>query len=271
MSPIVESLRTPYMDASVGTAGGGAAQVPGAAPIVRLDQVYKSFGANQVLKGVSFEVAKGEMIAIIGASGSGKSTALRCIDRLEVIDRGSIEVCGIRVDDPAVDLKRLRLEVGIVFQSYNLFPHLTVEQNVTLAPRKVMKVGAKEAKELAAHVLAQVGLSEKAQSYPEQLSGGQQQRVAIARSLAMKPKLMLFDEVTSALDPELTGEVLRVIERLAKDGMTMVLVTHEMGFARGVADQIVFMHHGKVWERGGAEMLRAPQTAELQQFVATDL
>ena len=218
MSPIVESLRTPFMEASVGTAGGGAAQVPGSSPIVRLDQVYKSFGANQVLKGVSFEVAKGEMIAIIGASGSGKSTALRCIDRLEVIDRGSIEVCGIRVDDPAVDLKRLRLEVGIVFQSYNLFPHLTVQENIMLALRHVKKLSRGEAAEVAIRVLDQVGLKQKADAYPEQLSGGQQQRVAIARALAMSPKVMLFDEVTSALDPQLTGEVLRVMEDLAAEG-----------------------------------------------------
>ncbi len=240
-------------------------------PMVRFQDVHKSFGAVEVLKGITLDVPRGDVVVLVGRSGSGKSTALRCINGLETVNGGELHVCGEKLHDGKTDLRKLRQEVGIVFQSYNLFPHLTVEQNVTLAPRKVMKVGAKEAKELAAHVLAQVGLSEKAQSYPEQLSGGQQQRVAIARSLAMKPKLMLFDEVTSALDPELTGEVLRVIERLAKDGMTMVLVTHEMGFARGVADQIVFMHHGKVWERGGAEMLRAPQTAELQEFVATDL
>jgi len=239
--------------------------------MVRFQDVHKSFGAVEVLKGITLDVPRGDVVVLVGRSGSGKSTALRCINGLETVNGGELHVCGEKLHDGKTDLRKLRQEVGIVFQSYNLFPHLTVEQNVTLAPRKVMKVGAKEAKELAAHVLAQVGLSEKAQSYPEQLSGGQQQRVAIARSLAMKPKLMLFDEVTSALDPELTGEVLRVIERLAKDGMTMVLVTHEMGFARGVADQIVFMHHGKVWERGGAEMLRAPQTAELQEFVATDL
>ncbi|GBD47920.1 amino acid ABC transporter ATP-binding protein [Methylopila sp. Yamaguchi] len=240
-------------------------------PMVRFQDVHKSFGAVEVLKGITLDVPRGDVVVLVGRSGSGKSTALRCINGLETVNGGELHVCGEKLHDGKTDLRKLRQEVGIVFQSYNLFPHLTVEQNVTLAPRKVMKVGAKEAKELAAHVLAQVGLSEKAQSYPEQLSGGQQQRVAIARSLAMKPKLMLFDEVTSALDPELTGEVLRVIERLAQDGMTMVLVTHEMGFARGVADQIVFMHHGKVWERGGAEMLRAPQTPELQQFVATDL
>ena len=239
--------------------------------IVRLDQVYKSFGDNQVLKGVSFEVARGEMIAIIGASGSGKSTALRCIDRLETIDSGSIEVAGIRVDDPQVDLHRLRREVGIVFQSYNLFPHLTVLQNIALGPTAVKRMPAAQANSLAQDVLARVGLSDKAQAYPEQLSGGQQQRVAIARSLAMQPQLMLFDEVTSALDPELTGEVLKVMEQMAAEGMTMILVTHEMGFARRVADQVIFMHQGQVWEQGSPGILDQPATAELRQFVGTGL
>ncbi|MDB5772431.1 MAG: phosphate transporter ATP-binding protein, partial [Burkholderia sp.] len=172
---------------------------------------------------------------------------------------------------PGVDLMALRRDVGIVFQSYNLFPHLTGEENITLAPRKANGLGAAEARAIAVDVLRKVGLEEKAKAYPEQLSGGQQQRVAIARSLAMKPKLMLFDEVTSALDPELTGEVLKVIENLAADGMTMVLVTHEMAFARTVADQILFMHHGIVWESGNGDMLKQPSTAELNQFVCSGL
>jgi polar amino acid transport system ATP-binding protein len=239
--------------------------------IVKLGGVYKSFGSNQVLKGVSLEVAKGEMIAVIGASGSGKSTALRCIDRLETIDRGTIEVCGIRVDDPKVDLHQLRREVGIVFQSYNLFAHLTVEENIMLALRHVKKLGRDEARRVAMAVLDQVGLAQKADAYPEQLSGGQQQRVAIARSLAMSPKVMLFDEVTSALDPQLTGEVLRVMEDLAKDGMTMLLVTHEMAFAKRMADRIIYMHHGKVWEVGSGDMLDAPQTPELRTFLNNGL
>ena len=239
--------------------------------IVKLGDVYKSFGSNQVLKGVSLEVAKGEMIAVIGASGSGKSTALRCIDRLETIDRGTIEVCGIRVDDPKVDLHQLRREVGIVFQSYNLFAHLTVEENIMLALRHVKKLGRDEARRVAMGVLDQVGLAQKADAYPEQLSGGQQQRVAIARSLAMSPKVMLFDEVTSALDPQLTGEVLRVMEDLAKDGMTMLLVTHEMAFAKRMADRIIYMHQGKVWEVGSGEMLDAPQTPELRTFLNNGL
>ncbi|MBU6502143.1 MAG: amino acid ABC transporter ATP-binding protein [Burkholderiaceae bacterium] len=240
-------------------------------PIIKLDRVCKSFGSNQVLKGVSFEVDKGEMIAIIGASGSGKSTALRCIDRLEVIDEGSIEVCGIRVDSPTVNLRELRQDVGIVFQGYNLFPHLTVEENIVLALRHVKKLQRSEVHEIAQRVLKQVGLSEKADAYPEQLSGGQQQRVAIARSLAMSPKVMLFDEVTSALDPQLTGEVLRVMEDLAAGGMTMLLVTHEMAFAKRVADRIIYMHHGKVWEIGPGTMLDAPTTPELKAFLDNGL
>ncbi|HEV7836164.1 MAG TPA: amino acid ABC transporter ATP-binding protein [Caballeronia sp.] len=239
--------------------------------IVKLGDVYKSFGSNQVLKGVSLEVAKGEMIAVIGASGSGKSTALRCIDRLETIDRGTIEVCGIRVDDPKVDLHQLRREVGIVFQSYNLFAHLTVEENIMLALRHVKKLGRDEARRVAMKVLDQVGLAQKADAYPEQLSGGQQQRVAIARSLAMSPKVMLFDEVTSALDPQLTGEVLRVMEDLAKDGMTMLLVTHEMAFAKRMADRIIYMQQGKVWEVGSGDMLDRPQTPELRTFLNNGL
>jgi polar amino acid transport system ATP-binding protein len=243
----------------------------GATPIVVLRDVYKSFGANKVLQGVSFEVDRGQVTAIIGRSGSGKSTALRCIDRLETIDKGEIEVCGHRVDGPHINLKALRLDVGIVFQSYNLFPHLTVEQNIMLAPRAAKGIAKDEARRLAAESLARVGLQDKTTAYPEQLSGGQQQRVAIARSLAMQPKVMLFDEVTSALDPELTGEVLRAIEDLAAAGMTMVMVTHEMAFARKLADEVVFMHQGRVWERGPADILVDPQTPELKQFVASDL
>ena len=240
-------------------------------PVVELEQVHKRFGQNHVLRGVSFSVNRGEVVAIIGKSGSGKSTALRCIDRLETIDSGTIDVCGHKVHDPSLELRALRRDVGIVFQSYNLFPHLTVKQNITLAPQSVKKLGASEANALALDVLQRVGLAEKADAYPEQLSGGQQQRVAIARSLAMQPQLMLFDEVTSALDPELTGEVLKVMEKLAGEGMTMILVTHEMAFARGVASKIIFMHQGQVWEQGDASILSAPQTPELRQFLGTGL
>ena len=214
---------------------------------------------------------RGEVVALIGRSGSGKTTALRCINGLEAIQGGELHVCGRAMHGGDVDLLDLRQEVGIVFQSYNLFPHLTVLQNVTLAPRKVKGVARQQAEALGMQMLEKVGLQERAHYYPEQLSGGQQQRAAIARSLAMEPKLMLFDEVTSALDPELTGEVLRVIEALAKDGMTMVLVTHEMAFARSVADQILFMHQGVVWEQGDGSLLQQPRTAELQQFVSSGL
>jgi len=240
-------------------------------PVVELNDVHKHFGKLHVLKGVSFSVQRGQVVAIIGQSGSGKSTALRCIDRLETIDSGTIRCCGHAVHDPALNLRALRKDVGIVFQSYNLFPHFTVKQNITLAPQSVKKMSGSEAGAIAMEVLERVGLAEKADAYPEQLSGGQQQRVAIARSLAMKPQLMLFDEVTSALDPQLTGEVLKVMEKLASEGMTMILVTHEMAFARGVADKIIYMHQGLVWEEGDAGILSDPQTPELRQFIGTGL
>jgi polar amino acid transport system ATP-binding protein len=240
-------------------------------PVVELNDVHKHFGKLHVLKGVSFSVTRGQVVAIIGQSGSGKSTALRCIDRLETIDSGIIQCCGHAVHDPALNLRDLRKDVGIVFQSYNLFPHLTVKQNITLAPQSVKKMSSAEAGAIAMEVLERVGLAEKADAYPEQLSGGQQQRVAIARSLAMKPQLMLFDEVTSALDPQLTGEVLKVMEKLAAEGMTMILVTHEMAFARGVADKVIYMHQGLVWEEGDAGILSDPQTPELRQFIGTGL
>jgi polar amino acid transport system ATP-binding protein len=240
-------------------------------PIVEVAALCKRFGAVSVLEGVSFQVGTGSVVAIIGRSGSGKSTALRCINRLETIDAGSIRVCGQEVTSRQLDVNRLHRDVGIVFQSYNLFPHLTAKENVMLAPRLVLKLPRTEQRELAAAVLSQVGLADKAEAYPSQLSGGQQQRVAIARSLAMQPKLMLFDEITSALDPELTGEVLKVIEGLAVGGMSMILVTHEMAFARKVADEVIFMHRGKVWEEGPAAMLDAPGTEELRQFLGNGL
>ncbi len=239
--------------------------------VVSLKDVHKKFGNIEVLKGVSMDVVKGEVVAIIGKSGSGKSTALRCMDLLEAINAGTITVCGHDVHNPNVDLKALRLDVGIVFQSYNLFPHLTIEENVMLAPTAVKKIPKKDARDLAHRVLGQVGLVDKARQYPEHLSGGQQQRAAIARSLAMEPKVMLFDEVTSALDPQLTGEVLRVIEDLATKGMTMIMVTHEMNFARRIADTIIFMNEGKVWEKGGTSILTNPQTPELREFLQNEL
>jgi polar amino acid transport system ATP-binding protein len=239
---------------------------------VVINNVHKSFGDVEVLKGVSLTVERGEVIALIGRSGSGKSTLLRCINGLEKINSGEIEIAGHKVTSDAAQLRKLRKDVGIVFQSYNLFPHLTVGENIMLAPKIVKDVSKAEARKKAEEVLKLVGLSEQFDAYPDQLSGGQQQRVAIARSLAMQPKVMLFDEVTSALDPELTEEVLNVMEELARGGMTMILVTHEMAFARRVATQTIFMHQGKIWEEGpSAELFANPKTAELRQFVKSDV
>ena len=240
-------------------------------PVIRVRDVHKSFGTLEVLKGVSFDVDAGEVLAILGRSGSGKSTMLRCINRLEKINSGEIYVAGHAVHDPKLDERAMHLEVGIVFQSYNLFPHLTVEQNICLAPVVAKRMPRNEAREIANEVLRRVGLTEKAGAYPEQLSGGQQQRAAIARSLAMQPKVMLFDEVTSALDPELTGEVLRVIEDLADSGMTMLMVTHELGFARKVANSVVFFHQGQVRESGSPKIIDQPETPEFQTFVQSEL
>ncbi len=235
---------------------------------VELINVSKNYGPLRVLNDVSLSIETGEVIAIIGRSGSGKSTLLRCLNGLEPIQSGEILIDGVKVNDPDTDLRKLRQNVGIVFQSFNLFPHLSVSDNITLAPRLVLKQSPDQARKIASDVLARVGLADKIDAMPQQLSGGQQQRVAIARSLAMNPQLMLFDEVTSALDPELTGEVLRVLEGVARDGMTMILVTHEMGFARHFATRIVFMHEGKVWEQGAvADTLSNPQTAELKSFL----
>jgi polar amino acid transport system ATP-binding protein len=241
-------------------------------PLVDLKDVVKRYGSNTVLDGVSLSVEKGEIIAIIGRSGSGKSTMLRCVNGLEPIQGGTVAFDGTVVNDPATDLRKLRQHVGIVFQSFNLFPHLSVEKNITLAPKVVKGMAPQEARALAETVLRKVGLAEKIDAWPDQLSGGQQQRVAIARSLAMSPQVMLFDEITSALDPELVGEVLKTLEEMAREGMTMMLVTHEIGFARKVADRVVFMHHGKIWEQGpAADTLAKPQTAELETFLSAVL
>lgn len=241
-------------------------------PEVVIDRVHKSYGKAEVLKGVSLSVERGEVTALIGRSGSGKSTLLRCINGLEPFQQGSIMVAGHQVTADKVALRQLRTDVGIVFQSYNLFPHLSVAENIMLAPRRVKGVDKKTARAKAEEVLALVGLAEKIDAYPEHLSGGQQQRVAIARSLAMQPKVMLFDEVTSALDPELTGEVLAVMEKLASDGMTMLLVTHEMGFARRVANTTVFMHQGLIHEAGPSkELFENPKTPEMRQFIKADV
>jgi polar amino acid transport system ATP-binding protein len=233
-----------------------------------LSGISKRFGAHRVLDDVSLVVEAGEVVAIIGRSGSGKSTLLRCVNGLEQPDSGTIEFAGERFAAGSRGWKALRREIGIVFQSYNLFPHLTVERNITLGPTAGKGVNLTAARERAAKVLAMVGLDDKSAAYPAQLSGGQQQRVAIARALAMEPRLVLFDEITAALDAELIGEVVRVLERLAADGMTMVLVTHEMGFARRSADTVVFMHQGRIWEKGPPDRLfNAPATPELAAFI----
>jgi polar amino acid transport system ATP-binding protein len=240
--------------------------------LVRIENVTKRFGQLTVLDGVSMTVEPGEIIAVIGRSGSGKSTLLRCINGLEPIQGGRIWFVDQMVNDPNTDLRKLRQQVGIVFQSYNLFPHFSVERNITLAPTVVKKMALDQARALARDVLRRVGLEDKIAAYPDELSGGQQQRVAIARSLAMAPKMMLFDEITSALDPELIGEVLRVLEDMARSGMTMMLVTHEMGFARNVASRVIFMHQGKIWEDGPtARVLGNPATPELVNFLGSVL
>jgi polar amino acid transport system ATP-binding protein len=241
-------------------------------PLVDIHDVRKSFGPVEVLRGVSVDVERGDVVAIIGKSGSGKSTLLRCINGLETYDEGSIVVDGMDVGEARREkkLRDLRRNVGMVFQQFNLFPHLTAAGNVMLAPKVVNKANDHEAKLLAEEMLAKVGLSDKANNYPSQLSGGQQQRVAIARALAMRPNVLLCDEITSALDPELVNEVLRVVEQLAREGITLILVTHEMRFARDVGTKLVFMHLGKVHEVGPPkELFAAPKTAELQQFVGS--
>jgi polar amino acid transport system ATP-binding protein len=238
--------------------------------LVSIKDVRKSFGSLEVLKGVSIEVAKGDVVSIIGRSGSGKSTLLRCVNGLEIFQAGSIVASGIDVGGAKTNLRELRRNVGMVFQQFNLFPHLTAAENIMLAPKVVNKVAVKEGRAVATEMLAKVGLSDKFDSYPSQLSGGQQQRVAIARALAMRPKVLLCDEITSALDPELVNEVLRVIEQLAREGMTLMLVTHEMRFARDVGTKLVFMHHGKVHEEGQPKDLFAtPKSPELTQFIGS--
>ena len=229
----------------------------------------KSFGSNEVLKGIDLEVAPGEVVSLIGPSGSGKSTILRCLNKLEVPTAGTVVANGFDIMDPRVDINEVRRHVGMVFQHFNLFPNMTVVENVMLAPVETGKRSKEEARKQALALLRRVGLEEKADARPAQLSGGQKQRVAIARALAMEPAIMLFDEATSALDPEMVGEVLEVIRELSKTGITMVLVTHEMGFAREVCDKVVFMADGVVCEQGDpAEVFDNPQTPRLQEFLS---
>jgi hydroxyproline transport system ATP-binding protein len=237
--------------------------------MIEIDNVTKSFGSLKVLDGVSLSVPKGEVLSVIGGSGSGKSTLLMCINGLEPIQGGRILVDGTEVHARGTDLNRLRQKIGIVFQQWNAFPHLTVLENVTLAPRKVLKKSADEAEAIAVKQLNHVGLGDKLKTFPGKLSGGQQQRMAIARALAMSPQYMLFDEVTSALDPQLVGEVLDTMRLLAGEGMTMIVVTHEMSFAREVSDRVAFFRAGKIHEIGPAEaVFDHPQMPETQAFLA---
>ncbi|HBK85148.1 MAG TPA: peptide ABC transporter ATP-binding protein [Firmicutes bacterium] len=237
--------------------------------MIKVKGLMKSFGQLEVLKGIDTSVAKGEVVCVIGPSGSGKSTFLRCLNLLEVPTAGHIWIEGIDIADRATDINQIRQEVGMVFQRFNLFPHMTVLDNIMLAPRQVRKDGEQQAITRARALLAKVGLAEKADAFPNQLSGGQQQRVAIARALAMQPRIMLFDEPTSALDPEMIKEVLDVMQNLAEEGMTMVVVTHEMGFARQVADRVLFMDAGQIIEDGPpAQFFSAAQNPRTAAFLS---
>lgn len=236
--------------------------------MIKVEGLYKSFGNLEVLRGIDCEVAEKEVVCVIGPSGSGKSTFLRCINLLEDITSGSVYINNIKVNDEKTNINELREDVGMVFQQFNLFPHLRVIDNITISPRKIRKMSPVDAEKLALELLTKVGLSEKAKAYPEQLSGGQMQRVAIARALAMKPKVMLFDEPTSSLDPEMVKEVLDVMKGLAKEGMTMLVVTHEMNFARDVADRVFFLDEGKLVEEGTPEeIFHHPKQKRTQAFL----
>jgi polar amino acid transport system ATP-binding protein len=233
-----------------------------------LEDVHKRFGRNEVLRGIDLRLAEHEVVCLIGASGSGKSTLLRCVNLLEPIERGRIVVLGDEITARGVDVNRIRREIGIVFQAFNLFPHMSVLGNVTLGPRKVLGLSKEEAGAAGEELLARFGLADKRNEFPDRLSGGQQQRVAIVRALAMQPRLMLLDEVTSALDPELVAEVLSVIRELAREGMTMLIATHEMGFARDIADRVCFLDAGVILEEGApAEIFSAPKNPRTQQFL----
>jgi polar amino acid transport system ATP-binding protein len=238
------------------------------AAALRVEDLHKSFDQLEVLRGINLTVAEHEVVCLIGASGSGKSTLLRCVNLLEPINSGRIWIEGTEITAPGVNVDRIRRRIGIVFQSFNLFPHMSVIGNVTLAPRKVLKLSAAEADARAMELLTRFGLADKRNEYPDRLSGGQQQRAAIVRALAMKPDLLLLDEITSALDPELVAEVLDVIRELATEGMTMVIATHEMGFARDVADRICFLDQGTILEEGPPQlMLSNPAEARTQRFL----
>ena len=260
------------MEAGRSPAAAVVEPVPATTPVVRLENVRKSFGENVVLDGIDVTVDAGQALVIIGPSGSGKSTLLRCVNLLEPVDSGRIFFEGQEITRKGAKLDQIRQRIGIVFQQFNLFPHLRAIDNLTLAARRVGKVPKKEAEQRAHELLERVGLADKARSYPHQLSGGQQQRVAIARALMMSPHVMLFDEVTSALDPELVGEVLVVMRDLAREGMTMLVVTHEMQFAREVGDHLIFMDHGRIVEQGRpVDVLDRPRQERTQRFLRRTL
>ncbi len=236
--------------------------------MIEVNNLHKTFGDLEVLRGITCQIELQEVVCVIGPSGSGKSTFLRCLNMLEEMTDGEIVINGHRLKDPTTDINAVRTEVGMVFQQFNLFPHKTVLENITLAPKKIRKISNEEAKALAMELLGKVGLADKANSYPRQLSGGQQQRVAIARALTVRPKIMLFDEPTSALDPELVGEVLEVMKQLAFEGMTMVVVTHEMGFAREVADRVIFMDGGIIVEEDvPSQIFTEPKSDRTKAFL----
>src|SRR3954471_270510 len=254
------------------TAAASASVAPAHAPVIQLDAIRKSFGDNLVLDEIDLEVASGEVLVVIGPSGSGKSTLLRCINLLEPLDSGRIWFEGAEITGKGTDVSGVRQRIGMVFQQFNLFPHLTVLSNLTIAARRIRKLSRADAQQRAHELLAQVGLEHKADQHPHQLSGGQQQRVAIARALMMEPHVMLFDEVTSALDPELVGEVLVVMRDLAKSGMTMMVVTHEMHFAREVGDRLIFMDEGRIVEQGApAAILENPREERTRRFLRRSL
>jgi len=269
----VDGSTNPTSPSGPGASTGGTRTADRAGrPMIEVRDVHKYFGSLHVLKGVSMSVARAEVVVVIGPSGSGKSTLLRCVNRLETVDRGEVVVDGKSLGAPGLDVNGVRKEIGVVFQSFNLFPHLSVLRNFTLAPMQIRKLDRAAAEQRARALLEKVGIPDKAEARPTQLSGGQQQRVAIARALCMEPKIMLFDEPTSALDPEMIKEVLDVMKALALEGMTMVVVSHEMGFAREVADRVLFMDQGEIVEEGTPEhFFSAPEQERTKRFLNTIL
>jgi polar amino acid transport system ATP-binding protein len=257
------------MNTAMSTPSGAASSPAAGEPLLRIRALRKSYSGRAVLRSIDLDVAEHQVVCLIGGSGSGKSTLLRCVDLLDTVDDGTIHLGDTELTDPRLNANAARRRIGVVFQSYNLFPHLSVLENITLAPRKAHKVPRREAEQHAQELLARLGLAEKAKDYPDRLSGGQQQRVAIARALATDPELLLLDEITAALDPELVGEVLDVVSDLKHSGMTILMATHEMGFARHAADRVCYLEHGVIREQGSAEqVLGDPQHTSTQRFLS---